>query len=152
MELHVFNIRTQMYRRGSNGFITEKTILFVQTPCPPMDPHKKHRGSNTDRNRSLNMRTDWWNLQTCAFTGRQTEKNIHVHVKTDRQTYRNINIHVLTDRQAVGQTEKYIRVKYDNELKFNWWRTMQFHCIGHNVRLAKMCYETVGIIIDLLWP
>ena len=29
MELHhVFNIRTQMYRRGSNGFITEKTILF----------------------------------------------------------------------------------------------------------------------------
>ena len=25
MELHVFNICTQMYRRGSNGFITEKT-------------------------------------------------------------------------------------------------------------------------------
>ena len=30
----------------------------VRTPCPPMDPQKKHRGSNTDRNRSLNMRTD----------------------------------------------------------------------------------------------
>ena len=28
MELHVFNICTQKYRRGSNGFITEKTILF----------------------------------------------------------------------------------------------------------------------------
>ena len=28
MDLNVFNIRTQMYRRGSNGFITEKTILF----------------------------------------------------------------------------------------------------------------------------
>ena len=29
MELHsCFNIRTQMYKRGSNVFITEKTILF----------------------------------------------------------------------------------------------------------------------------
>ena len=61
------------------------------------------------------MRTDRSNLQTCAFADRQTERNIHAHVQTD--TFKNINIHVLTDRQAVGQTEKYIRVKYDNELK-----------------------------------
>ena len=29
---------------------------------------------------------------------------------------------------------------------------MQFHCIGHYVRLVKMCYETVGIIFDLFDP
>ena len=28
---------------------------------------------------------------------------------------------------------------------------MQFHCIGHYVRLVKMCYETVGIIFDLFY-
>ena len=87
-----------MYRRGSNGFITEKTILFQVSRGGPtfssgwggggvqilisIEPHitcdfpgvgwggggpdplfpygsaHKHRGSTTDRNRSLNMRTD----------------------------------------------------------------------------------------------
>ena len=89
MELHVFNISTQIYRRGSNGFIIEKTILFGSRGGPtfssggvqilisiephitcdfpgagpdPLSPYgsacQKHRGSNTDRNRSLNMWTD----------------------------------------------------------------------------------------------
>ena len=105
-------------------------------------------------------------IETGVWICGQTDKTYkHEHLQTgrlkehscacsDRQTYRNINIHVLvlTDRQAVGQTEKYIHAKYDNELKFNWWRTMHFDCSGHYVRLVKMYYETVGIIIDLLWP
>ena len=64
------------------------------------------------------MRTDCLKLQTCAFTDRQTERNIHAHVQTDRRLKHK---YTCPDRQAGGRTDrkKYIRVKYDNELKFN---------------------------------
>ena len=158
-----------MYRKGSNGFITEKTILFGsrgggggggggpnthfyrtpynlwfseggpdRTPCPPMDLHKHTEAV-------ILIETGVW---ICGQTDK-TDK--HAHLQTGRLKETSMR-KFLTDRQAVGETEKYIRVKYDNELKFDWWKTMQFHCIGHYVRLIKMCYETVGIIIDLLWP
>ena len=29
---------------------------------------------------------------------------------------------------------------------------MQFPCIGRYARLVKVCYGTIGIFIDLLWP
>ena len=37
-----------------------KPVIFqgVRTPIPPLDPHMNRGAVKTDRNRSLNMRTD----------------------------------------------------------------------------------------------
>ena len=48
-------------------------------------------------------------------------------------------------RECMGMIKE--REIFDAEELAN---AMQFHCIGNCVRLVKMCYETVGIIIDLL--
>ena len=76
-------------------------------PHPPYGSAHKHRGSNTDRNRSFEY-ADRLIKPANMRIYRQADWKKHSCACSDRQTYRNIKIHVLTDRQARTDRKKNI--------------------------------------------